>query len=85
MSWSQVSRIFHFLQILDYDIFTNRVFAKIIMNLPYALRCKTFKYLLVSDGRRPFRPRLKRQIIKFDDQLVDDWTFEIGSKWPSAT
>ena len=34
MSWNQVSRIFHFLQILDYDRFNNRVFAKIIMNLP---------------------------------------------------
>ena len=48
MSWNQVSRIFHFLQILDYDIFTNRVLAKIIMNLPNALRCKSFKYPLVD-------------------------------------
>ena len=32
-----------------------------------------------SNGRRPFRPRLKRPIIKFDD-----WTFEPRPKWPTA-
>ena len=47
----------------------------------------THTVVKVSNGRRSFRPRLKKKpIIKFDDQLVDDGTvtFEPRPKRPSG-